>query len=145
MAAANYNFSIEKGTSFVISFQYQDSNEVPLDLTNWCARIKWIDNNNNTTIWYTNSITDDYSFTLEPTIGRIVMKIPASKTALIDWVSARYDLDLQEPTYLYSTNLEDNKKVYRILEGTISIIESNVPYEPFACQTGDTTDCRTCA
>lgn len=143
MAAANYNFSIEKGSSFVISFQYRDNNDIPLNLTNWCARIKWIDNTGNITIYHTNSVNTDYSFTLDESNGLITFKIPAVKTAAIPWTSANYDLDLQEPTYLYSSDLEDNRKIFRILTGTITIINSNVQYVPFACDNED-TECRNC-
>jgi hypothetical protein len=143
MAAANYNFSIEKGSSFVISFQYRDNNDIPLNLTNWCARIKWIDNAGNTVKYYTNTINENYSFTLDESNGLITLKIPAVKTAGITWTSANYDLDLQEPAYLYSSALEDNRKIFRILTGTITIIDSSVPYEPFACDNED-TECRTC-
>ena len=45
MPAAEYNFNIEKGTAFVISFEYKDDNELPINLTNWCARLRWKDNN----------------------------------------------------------------------------------------------------
>ena len=34
MPAANYNFSIEKGTAFVISFEYKDDNNDIINLTN---------------------------------------------------------------------------------------------------------------
>lgn len=143
MAAANYNFSIEKGSSFVISFQYRNNEDVPINLTNWCARLKFIDNDGNITKYYTNTINENYSFTMDELNGLIILKIPAVKTAAISWTSANYDLDLQEPTYLYSSDLEDNKKVFRILTGTINIIDSSVPYEPFACDNED-TECRIC-
>lgn len=145
MAAANYNFSIEKGTSFVISFQYLDSNNTPINLTNWCARLRWIDNVGTIVTYYTNNVNEDYSFTLDPMSGKILFQLPAIKTAAITWTSARYDLDLQEPVDLYSSTLEDNKKVFRILEGSISVITPNIPtYEPFTCNTNSVGTCRTC-
>ena len=145
MAAANYNFSIEKGTSFVISFQYLDSNNTPINLTNWCARLRWIDNVGTIVTYYANNVNEDYSFTLDPMSGKILFQLPAIKTAAITWTSARYDLDLQEPADLYSSTLEDNKKVFRILEGSISVITPNIPtYEPFTCNTNSVGTCRTC-
>lgn len=145
MAAANYNFSIEKGTSFVISFQYLDSNNIPINLTNWCARLRWIDNTGTINTYYTSNINEDYSFTLEPTDGKILFQIPAIKTAAITWTSARYDLDLQEPINLYSSSLQENKKVFRILEGSISVVTPNIDiYESFACSTDSAGSCGTC-
>jgi hypothetical protein len=145
MAAANYNFSIEKGTSFVISFQYLDSNNTPINLTNWCARLRWIDNTGTINTYYTSSTNEDYSFTLEPMDGKILFQIPAVKTAAITWTSARYDLDLQEPTNLYSSSLQDNKKVFRILEGSISVVTPNIDvYEQFACPIDSAGSCGTC-
>ena len=41
MPAANYNFTIEQGSSFAISFQYLDNEQNPIDITNWCARLRW--------------------------------------------------------------------------------------------------------
>ena len=41
MSAANYNFNIEQGTAFVISFEYRnDANDI-INLTNWCAQLIW--------------------------------------------------------------------------------------------------------
>lgn len=145
MAAANYNFTIEKGTSFVIAFQYKNSAEVPIDLTNWCARLRWVDNLASTGVFQTTNITEDYSFTLEPSNGKMTFKIPAIKTAAIQWTSAKYDLELQEPTDLYGSTLEENKKTYRILEGTITTISKNVDdYQPFSCNINGTNTCGTC-
>ena len=39
MSAANYNFSIERGSSFKLSLIYKDANENPINITNWCARL----------------------------------------------------------------------------------------------------------
>jgi hypothetical protein len=145
MSAANYNFTIEKGTSFVIAFQYRDSSDVPINLTNWCARLRWIDNIGATGVFQTSTSNEDYSFTLDATNGKILFQMPAIKTASLLWTSARYDLDLQEPGDLYGSTLLENKKVYRILEGTITTISKNVDgYEPFNCVVDGTNPCRTC-
>jgi hypothetical protein len=145
MSAANYNFEIEKGTSFVIAFQYRDSSNVPINLTNWCARLRWIDDIGVTGIFQTSTVNENYSFTLDPLDGKIIFKIPAIKTAELTWSTAKYDLDLQEPVDLYGSTLEENKKVYRILEGTISTIVKNVEgYDPFVCVNDGTNSCRTC-
>lgn len=142
MPAAEYNFSIEKGTAFVISFEYQDSGNNPVNLTNWCARLRWKDNNDNIKTFTTNTRNADYEFTIDPIIGKILFKIPASKTAQYDFTSASYDLELQEPNDLYDGG---GKKVFRILQGFITTIERNVAdTDVFSCNFDTQDSCGTC-
>ena len=142
MAAANYSFSIEKGTAFVISFEYQDDTNTAINLTNWCARLRWKDNNDNIKTFTTNTTNNEYEFTIDTLLGKITLRIPASQTAQYDFSSASYDLELQEPNDLYSGG---GKKVFRILEGTIKTIERNVPdTEAFSCNFDKQDDCGTC-
>lgn len=142
MAAANYSFSIEKGTAFVISFEYQDDTNTSINLTNWCARLRWKDNNGNIKTFTTNTRNSEYEFTIDPLVGKITLRIPAAQTAQYDFTSASYDLELQEPNDLYSGG---GKKVFRILQGTVSIIERNVPdSDAFSCNFNTQDDCGTC-
>ena len=146
MPAAEYNFSIEKGTAFVIAFEYRDDLQIPIDITNWCARIRWIeDQNTNPTIrtFITNTQTNDYSFVIDPKLGKIILKIPASATAAYNFNSALYDFELQEPNDLYSGG---GKKIFRILQRTVSLVARNVPgSDAFACDTNVQNDCGTCS
>ena len=41
MSAAIHNFFIEQGSDFQITFRYLDTNEVPVDLTNYCVSLLW--------------------------------------------------------------------------------------------------------
>tara|TARA_Y100000004_G_C8787016_1_gene357538 strand:+ start:117 stop:548 length:432 start_codon:yes stop_codon:yes gene_type:complete len=123
MPAASYNFTIEKGTAFVISFEYKDNDENIINLTNWVARLRWKDNNDVIRTFLTNTRTSEYEFIITPLDGKITLKIPAAQTAAYDFTSANYDLELQEPNDLYSGG---GKKVFRILAGTISVIARNV-------------------
>ena len=142
MAAANYSFSIEKGTAFVISFEYQDDTNTSINLTNWCARLRWKDNNDNIKTFTTNTRNSEYEFTIDPLVGKITLRIPAAQTAQYDFTSASYDLELQEPNDLYSGG---GKKVFRILQGTVGIIERNVPdSDAFSCNFDTQDDCGTC-
>lgn len=142
MPAANYNFTIEKGTAFVISFEYKDDNENIIDLTNWVARLRWKDSESNITTFITDTRSSEYEFIITPTEGKISLKIPASQTAAYTFTSAAYDLELQEPNDLYSGG---GKKVFRILEGTISVLARNVPDTSAFTGTFDVQDsCGTC-
>lgn len=140
--ATEYSFSIEKGTAFVISFEYQDDSNNPINLTNWCARLRWKDNNDNIKSFVTNTRNSEYEFSIEPLFGRVILKIPAAQTAQYDFTEAVYDLELQEPNDLYSGG---GKKVFRILQGNITLIERNVPEgSAFSCAFDQQDDCGTC-
>jgi hypothetical protein len=145
MPAAEYNFSIEKGTAFVIAFEYRDDNNIPVNITNWCARIRWIeDQPQDPTIrtFNTNTRSSEYEFTIDPLLGKVLLKIPAAQTALYTFNTARYDFELQEPNDLYSGG---GKKVFRILQGSIALVERNVPgTDAFVCDLDTQDDCRTC-
>tara|TARA_Y100000004_G_C8763973_1_gene347791 strand:- start:153 stop:581 length:429 start_codon:yes stop_codon:yes gene_type:complete len=142
MAAADYSFTIEKGTAFVISFEYKDDNNNAINLTNWCARLRWKDNNDAITTFNSNHTGTDYEFVIEPLTGKITLKIPASVTAAYSFTNASYDLELQEPNDLYSGG---GKKVFRILQGTITTIERNVSdTDAFNCNFDSQDDCETC-
>jgi hypothetical protein len=123
MPAANYNFTIEKGTAFVISFEYKDNDNNIIDLTNWVARLRWKDNTNAIQTFITDTRNTEYEFIITSSTGKITLKIPAAKTASYTFNSATYDLELQEPNDLYSGG---GKKVFRILAGTITVLSRNV-------------------
>jgi hypothetical protein len=142
MPAANYSFTIEKGTAFVISFEYKDDSSLPINLTNWCARLRWKDNDNNIKTFVSNTRNSQYEFIIDPLLGKIVLRIPAAQTAAYTFTSASYDLELQEPNDLYSGG---GKKVFRILEGSIGVVERNVPdTNAFSCTFDTQDDCGTC-
>ncbi len=145
MPAADYNFVLEKGTAFVIAFEYRDDTNIPIDITNWCARIRWIEDQAESPIirtFSTNTRNTEYEFTIDPLLGKIILKIPASQTAAYSFGSARYDFELQEPNDLYTGG---GKKIFRILQGSVSLISRNVPGDDIlGCSTNVQNDCGTC-
>lgn len=145
MPAAEYNFTIEKGTSFVIAFEYKDDNQIPINMTNWCARIRWIEDqaeNPKIRTFNTNSRSSYYEFTIDPLLGKVILKLSAEFTASLNFGNARYDFELQEPNDLYSSG---GKKIFRILQGAISLVNRNVPGDdPFDCDTNLQNDCGSC-
>ena len=44
MAAATYNFDIEQGSDFIINFQYNDENNIPINLSGKCVVLRWTQN-----------------------------------------------------------------------------------------------------
>jgi len=144
MPAAEYSFVIEKGTSFVIAFEYKNDNNIPIDITNWCARIRWIEDQESPNIktFITNTRNSDYEFTIDPLLGKVILKFSAAYTASFNFGSARYDFELQEPNDLFSGG---GKKIFRILQGNISLITRNVPGDDaFSCNIDTQNDCGTC-
>lgn len=130
MAAATYNFFIEQGSFFEITFQYLDVNGNPIDLTNYCIRLRMKDNNNFVRL-YSSSVQCE-NYTLSKNIdGNITWSLPAFSTKDFIFSSAVYDLDVSE-------NSVDNR---RIATGRIEIIPNNFS----DCSSGNTSKiCSSC-
>jgi hypothetical protein len=121
MAASKYDFAIEQGTSFKISLIYKDANGIPVNLTNWCARLIWKTNTGQTYSFNTTDPTDGvYSFSIDGINGKLTLMFPAIYTNSFNFTSAKYDLELQSPDDLYAGG---GKYTTRILFGTISIVK----------------------
>ena len=119
MAASNYDFSIEQGSSFRLSIVYKDSSGSSVDLTNWCARLTWRTDNNVLQTFTTDNVDYGvYKFTIEPNIGKLTLLIPAATTNGLSFSTAKYDLELQSDDDLYSGG---GKFIIRILYGTITL------------------------
>ena len=143
--AAEYNFSIEKGSVFYISFDYVDENNQVIDLTNYCARLSLVPNTGTQNIitYFTDTRSDEYRFTISPDEGKIILQIPANTTSSFNFSNAAYDLDLKAPNELYPGS---GPNIVRLLYGTINIISRNVVSpEAFTCVSlVDPDNCVTC-
>lgn len=121
MAATQYDFNIEQGTSFRLSLIYKDSAGAPVDLTNWCARLTWTTDKNITqTFITTNTDLSLYKFTIEPQIAKLTLLIPPETTNTFNFNRARYDLELQADDNLYSGG---GKNIIRLLYGNIVLVK----------------------
>lgn len=119
MPASKYDFSIEQGASFKLSLIYKDSNNVPIDITNWCARLIWTTEENATQVFSTNNNDHSiYKFTISGTEGKILLQIPANTTNLFSFSKAKYDLELESPEEMYAGG---GKEIIRLIYGTIKI------------------------
>ncbi len=123
MAASQYDFRIEQGSSFRLSLIYKDSNGTPIDLANYCARIVW-KTNTNITQTFTTETADFTTYKLfvesPSTDGKITFLLPASTTNSYSFSSAKYDLELQDKTSeLYAGG--GGTETFRILYGNITI------------------------
>lgn len=132
MPAANYNFTIDKGSAFYIAFDYKDSNNNTIDLTNWCARFSFLpEGATSPTTYITDTINALCSFTIQPEYGKIVLKLPSTTTESFNFNFAVYDLDLKSPNELY---VGAGNQIIKLIKGTFTMISSNVTNpEPFDC------------
>lgn len=122
MAAGKYDFAIEQGTSFKISWIYKDQNGTPINLTNWCARLIWKTNLNAAQAFHSeNNDYSVYKFTIDDLNGKLTLLIPAATTNGFLFNTAKYDLELQSPDDLYANG--GGKYITRILFGTVSIVK----------------------
>lgn len=123
MAAGQYDFTIEQGTSFGLTIKYADSGNVPINLASFnCARMQWNTNNNSVYQFITtNTNSGLYSFKFDSPLnsGIISFKVPASITAGYDFTSADYDLELESISEFYPGG---GPQVIRLLEGTVTVV-----------------------
>jgi hypothetical protein len=121
MAATQYNFNIEQGSSFRLAFTYKDSNGDIIDLTNYCARLTMKIGSEEYKVFSTLETNfDEYKFTIDGPQGTMNLLLPASTTNDYNFNSAKYDLELQSPQDLY---VGGGKYTIRILYGTITLIK----------------------
>lgn len=144
MPAADYNFTIDKGAAFYIAFDYKDSNNAIINLTNWCARFSFLPEGSTTPVTYISDTTNaTYSFRIEPSLGKIILKLPATTTDTFTFNFASYDLDLKSPNELYAGA---GNQIIKLLKGTFTMIRGNVINpEPFDCNiVSDPDQCIEC-
>lgn len=141
MSAATHNFFIEQGSDFQITFRYLDTNQVPVDLTNYCASLLWKPVTGQgvaqgfSSAVSPNSIgnTPETAWTLKKdNLGNIVFSLGYIFTKRILWSDAVYDL--------YITDSSNPPKKYRIATGSISIQRDNFP----ECATSTNGYCADC-
>jgi hypothetical protein len=121
MAANQYDFKIEQGSSHKLSFIYKDSDKNPIDISGYCARLTWKTNTNISQIFTTENLDySTYKFVIDtPTSdGKMTLYFPASTTNGFDFSTAKYDLELQSTTDLYTGG---GKETLRILYGNVTI------------------------
>lgn len=120
MAAAEYNFNIEQGSSFTISFTYKDSTNTVVNISNWCARIIMTTSDNQTITYSSGTTSSNYKMSLDGPNGKITLLIPALTTNNFTFKTAKYDLELESDDVLYSGG---GNYTNRILHGTITIVK----------------------
>lgn len=104
MAAGKYSFIIEQGTTVNFEIQYRDSNNVPVDLSGYTARMQLRPTVDSNTVYLTlsSSLNPDgtglnmsgSNGSTPPTSGSIGIYIASCTSSLLTFDTAYYDLEI---------------------------------------------------
>lgn len=126
MSAGKYSFTIEQGSTVDFRIEYKDSNSVPIDLTNYQARMQIRPTKESTSLIcnLSSSLNTDgsglnmtptsASLILPKTSGSIGIYISAASSSLFTFSDAVYDLEIVSGSGAGQT-------VTRILEGKVKL------------------------
>jgi hypothetical protein len=120
MAAGKYSFTIEQGSTFERELIYQDSTGVPINLTNYSARMQIRPSPGSSTLYLTlsSSLRSDgtglnmngLTGVIPTTSGTIGIVISAATSSLLTFDEAAYDLEIYSGSY-----------ASRIIEGKVKL------------------------
>jgi len=117
-----YDFSIEAGNIFEVTFNYTDEDGVPINLNNYCVFLRWVSDTGIEENFSSTTSTTDYQI-VTGSDGSIKVVIPAKTTQNYNYATATYDLEIQTPNETYTGS---GFEVIRLLTGTINFIQKNV-------------------
>ena len=117
MAAAIYNFIIEQGTTVRRVFRLKDSTNLPLNLTDYKARLqaRWSIASPDVLL---DATTENGKLVIDPLGGMVSLVLTASDSAALVWRKAKYDLELENPA----------GDIFRLIKGEI-VIDKEVTRE----------------
>jgi len=145
MAAPTYNFPLDRGSIFYISFTYLDDTNEIINLTNWQGRFSFtpIDGSlaNTTITYFTGNVNSNYSLTISGDEGKLTLKLPSSTTGQFDFSSALYDVDLKAPNELYSGA---GDFIIKLVKGVMTVNPSNSTSPEMFPETTEETPCEGC-
>lgn len=119
MPASKYDFPIEQGSSFKLSLVYKNNSQIPIDLTDWCARLIWTTDEGSVQVFSSTNIDYSiYKFEIFGSEGKLLLQIPATTTNLFTFATAKYDLEIESPNEMYTGG---GNEIIRLLYGTIRI------------------------
>lgn len=123
MAAGKYSFVIEQGTTVNFEIQYKDANNIPVDLTDYSARMQLRPTIESNTVYLTLSSSLNADGTglnmsgsngsTPPTSGSIGIYISSCTSSLLTFDTAYYDLEIYSGSNCPITT--------RLLEGQIRL------------------------
>lgn len=126
MVAVNYNFDIEKGSNFTISFVYNDSSGNPIDLSNKCVEFGLLGDDGSIRRYSSQALSDyntnGWSITAD-NLGLINIRFSADQTQGFNFTTAVYDLDVKDVGTVKLNNV-------RLSQGSINLISRNLNINP---------------
>lgn len=126
MAAGKYNFTIEQGTTVDFEIQYKDSNNEPIDLTDYTGRLQirpnFADNTTSSYLILSSSLNPDgtgLNFSgsagdKPPTSGSIGIFIAACTSSQLTFNQGLYDLEIYSGSGECAFTL-------RLIQGTVKV------------------------
>lgn len=123
MPAVNYNFIIEQGSDFILTFRYLDVNGNPVNLNNKCITLQWRSSDNANKATFSNKANASYisagwDIRTNNASGDIIFRLASSLTNQFNFNTAVYDLDISETNGSVFQNI-------RLATGTITIVKRN--------------------
>jgi len=110
MPAANYSFVIEQGATLLKPIVWKDSNNTPVDLAGYSAKMQIRKSPTSPDVLLELS-TANNKLVITPNTGTVTMVFSAATTSAINWKAGRYDLELTS----------GNGTVTRLLSGDITV------------------------
>ena len=120
MAAGNYSFTIEQGTTFTRVFKYKDENGAPVDLTGYDVRMQIRSSYDSAVLASLTSGSGDFVVSVPPDAAdgvtdknQIKLTISATNTAAYTFDQALYDIELESETGVVTRLLQGKIKLSR--------------------------------
>jgi hypothetical protein len=110
MAAGKYNLVIEQGSTFRQVFYWKNSDETPINLSGYTAKLQMRPSQSSTNILLELS-TENGGITLTELDGKIELYLAANVTKNLTWSTAVYDLELTQ----------SETEVHKLVRGGVSI------------------------
>lgn len=111
MSAGRYDIEIEQGSDYVLNILYQDTDNDPIDLSTYTARMQLRESSDSSSslIELTNT---NGRITLGQADPNIVLELTAGDTASLDFDYAFYDLEV----------VSSSATVSKVLRGSVKLI-----------------------
>ena len=110
MAAQTYNFTIEQGATFSLTFRWKDTAGNIINLSGFTARAQFRYAKLDDEILLSMT-TENGRIILGGAAGTIQILLDAATTAAIDWTAARYDIELVNAGGVVTRLVEGKVKV----------------------------------
>lgn len=130
MPAVNFNFDIEKGSDFAISFVYNGADGNPIGLNDKCVILS-LSGNDGTIRRYSSRALADYNTNgwnlTADNNGIITWNASASETNNFNFSNAVYDLDIKEIGTIKLNNVRLSQGLINIIQRNIELVDSSCP------------------